>query len=219
MKTIKILLIICCAGSFLDAANVTIQNINDDGNAAYALFDESGALIDGATSNNIRIGYFSGSFDPDLAWASGNLDSLNSNFVQFGTSSAGMAGINGVFQSEIVAASDSFSGEQITLWATNGAAFTDLSGQHLIYTFDTLTFQSDPWVGQVLLGTNSGSFLNESGIASGEFGNFSNDYDLGGGSLSGFNTVSPVPEPSTYALFAGILSIGYVVVRRARARA
>ena len=28
-----------------------------------------------------------------------------------------------------------------------------------------------------------------------------------------------VPEPSTYALFAGILSIGYIIVRRSRARA
>ena len=36
----------------------------------------------------------------------------------------------------------------------------------------------------------------------------------------GFQVVSQVvPEPSTYALLAGILSIGYVVVRRSRSRA
>lgn len=40
------------------------------------------------------------------------------------------------------------------------------------------------------------------------------------GDVSGNNFItSPVPEPSTYALLAGILSIGYVVVRRSRSRA
>ncbi len=37
--------------------------------------------------------------------------------------------------------------------------------------------------------------------------------------IASMNSLSAVPEPSTYALFAGIFALGYIVVRRSRSRA
>jgi hypothetical protein len=202
----------------LNAASVIVTNINGD--AAYGLFDQSGSRVSGSFSDNIRIGYFESSFNPDTAWSNGDIALLNTNFVQYGDSFGMLDDFDGVINGAPDVESTPFVGNQITLWATDGSSFTSQSGQHLIYTFDSLTFEEEPWIGgQVLLGTDSGSFLNESGFASGEFGNFSYDYELGGGALPGFNTVSPVPEPSTYALFAGVFALGYIMIRRSRSKA
>ena len=205
---------------YLNAASVIVTNTNSGADAAYGLFNQNGSLISESFSNNIRIGYFNSAFDPDTAWSNGDIAQLDANFVQFGNTFGMFNGFDGVIDGAAAADSTPFVGNQITLWATDGSSFTSQSGQHMIYSFDALTFQAEPWKdGQVLLGTDTGSFLNESGFASGDFGNFTYDSGLGGGTLPGFNTVLPVPEPSTYALLAGVLVLGFSVVRRSRAKA
>lgn len=180
------------------AAVVTVTNMNNAGDGAFSLFNQSGTLVQGTTTDNLRLGYFTISDSAVQSfWASGNLTALESHFVQYG-SAFGMndfgAGYNGVFQGGPSDNSDLFVGKAMTLWASTGSNFLSTSSEYLIFRFDE-TFQPEPWVGgQVLLGTSSGALL------VGDFGNFSHDYGLGAGTLPGYNTVATVPEPTTVVL-------------------
>jgi len=198
MKKLLVILTMGLAADFCQAAVVTVTNMNNAGDGAFSLFSQSGTLVPGTTTDNLRLGYFS---IPDSSvqslWASGNLTALGSNFVQYG-SSFGMqdfgAGFNGVFQGGPTDNSDPFVGKTMTLWASTGSNFLSTSSEYLIFRFDE-TFQPELWVGgQVLLGTSSGMLL------VGAFGNFSYDYGLGSGTLPGYNTVATVPEPATGVL-------------------
>ena len=213
MKTIKLTLTSLVAASSLFGASINVQNINNAGNAAYGLFDKDGTLVSGSLTDNLKVGYFADGFNADAAWASGNIAALNANFTTYG-SEFGMfgPGFDGAFQGAPNTTSTPFVGKQITLWATDGGS------QHLIYTFSSLTFEAEPWTGgAVLLGTDAGDFINAGGVAAGGYGNYSHDFALGGGALDGFNTVSAVPEPSTFAALAGLCALGAVIVRRRRA--
>lgn len=204
----------CCVLtiSVLSAWNLNIQNLTASNDAAFGLFDSSGTLIGRSTSGNLRLGTFTPAYDAQAAWDSGDLSGLDTNFLAFG-SSFGMndfsGGFDGVFQTAIdQTVSSSLDNEPIFLWATNGSSFTDGSGEHLIYVFDQNFPEEVASPSDIILGVNTGSFI------AGEFGNFSNDYSLGGGSRDGFNTVSPVPEPSTFALIAGCFGLAVAMVRR-----
>ncbi|MFP4673272.1 MAG: PEP-CTERM sorting domain-containing protein [Opitutales bacterium] len=197
--------------NLLSAWNVSVSNSVGDG--AFGLFDENGTLVDGSTTENIRIGSFN-SFDAQSAWDVGDLSAIDSNFAGYGDS-FGMndfnSGVNGIFENAIdepVAAG--LEGDSIVLWATNGGAFTASSAQHLIYEFDKVFPEEPAGPSDLTLGVDNGSFI------AGEFGNFSNDFGMGGGEKDGFNTVSAVPEPSTYAALVGLCVFVFVSFRRRR---
>jgi len=211
-------LIILVAGlmtsCFLQAAVVTTSNLNFTGDGIFALFNQNGTLVP-AANGEVRIGYFTISDSAILqAWDLGDLELLNGNFIQFGAT-FGLedfdADINGAFEGGPSGNSDPFNGKPIVLWASNSkSGFTNLSAEYLIYRFDT-TFQTDPWFGEVFLGTTPGVML------VGESGKYSHDVGFGAGPLPGFNTVAAVPEPSTAVLltlsFCGVLFL----LRRKRA--
>ncbi|WP_269525561.1 PEP-CTERM sorting domain-containing protein [Coraliomargarita parva] len=206
------LLTVALSFQSVSALNLNIQNISDSGDAAYGLFDSTGTLVDGSLTSNLRLGAFADTYDAQAAWDSGNIADLDANFIEyevFGMNDFG-AGIDGVFQTALTTLTSTAGVEGLTivLWATDGGAFDSTSSEHLIYVFDTV-FPDEPAApGDLLLGTSSGSIL------AGAFGNYSNDYGLGGGALDGFNTVGAVPEPSTYAALAGLLALAYVAIRR-----
>jgi hypothetical protein len=200
--------------------NIQITNIVSlelDGISAHSLFDSNGDLLSSSNglNNNIRLGAFNSGFDALASWNTGDLLSLNSNFNSFG-STFGMndlgGGLDGLVQSGVEATVNSTNQEgfPIVLWATNGGSFTSSDTEHLIFVFNT-NFPVEPASPtDILLSDSTGSLI------AGGFGNFSQTYGEQP-TLDGFNTVSVVPEPSTYAAIAGFLALGWVMLHRRQA--
>lgn len=201
-KLYKIVLL----GIFLAVTNISshagtllITNLTMMAEAAFGLADQSGNLISGSVTNNVRAGYFSIS-DTEIIdlWNAGNITELNASFVQFGgfTSMQDFdQGYNGLFQNSVVTFADPFEGKNIYLYISNVSNFTNAAGEYMIYKFAG-TFTMDPFHGEQLLGTSPGTLL------VGGYNNFQFDYELGEGLLPAFNTVAVVPEPSVLMLFA-----------------
>jgi hypothetical protein len=217
MKTTKFLLTIAALLTAVSAhaVNLSVQNLNNAGNGAYGLFDNTGTLLSSSITGNLRVGAFNSGFDAQSAWDSGDLASLNTNFNQFSTNFSLNdfgGGFNGLFQDALdQTVSATLDEEAIVFWAYKGVSFTDVSSEHFIYTFNA-SFPVEPAGAPItlILGESAGS------IIAGAQGNFSNDYGIGGGSLPGFNTVNVVPEPSTYAALVGMLALGFATLRRRR---
>jgi len=199
--------------------NLQIQNIvtlEVDGISAHSLFESSGDILsasDGLT-NNIRLGAFTSGYDAQADWDTGNIDDLNTNFNSFG-STFGMNDFGGAFDGLVQTTvfdtvnSTTQEGFPIVLWATSGGAFTSSETEHLIFVFTT-NFPAEPASPtDIVLSDSTGSLI------AGEFGNFSQTYGAQP-TLDGFNTVSVVPEPSAFAAIAGMLTLGFVIVRRRR---
>ena len=105
-------------------------------------------------------------------------------------------------------------GSQIYFWAFNDSILSNATEWAIVRNSDSSWLvPSDPTPGStsINLGVSTGTRFIEFGDESSNLGPTAAEFNV--------QTMLVVPEPSTYALFAGILSIGYVVVRRARARA
>lgn len=205
MRILECILASLLGSLSLQAGPILLQNLTTDETAGYGLFDSGGTLLSGSITGNLRLGYFNMDDTAVMAaWAAGNLGLLNSSFVQYGARGDMQSwggSYDGLFQTSISATSNPFSGQNVYLFVGNGSNFSDTSAEYLIYKFDVV-FQPESFVAQVLLGTTSGRLL------IGGYDHFSHDYQLGGGALSGFNTVSVVPEPAAYALLlTGILAL------------
>jgi len=215
-KSLAISIALVASSSPLLSASVAIQNLNEAETDGYALFDSEGNLLPSSLDGNIRIGFFNDAFNANSAWTAGDLAALNANFNQFGSAFGIFAGFDGAFQDGATSTDSAFSSQEIVLWVSNSESFTDSSSEHLIVAFDSIVFPADEINGSesVILGIDPSSFIGSGGGLAGEFGNYSHDFGLGSGSLPGFNTVSVVPEPSTYAAIAGILALSWVMIRR-----
>ena len=118
---------------------------------------------------------------------------------------AGIVGSSNIFNDSVVSfSSESYSGDDAVFTSDQPffiAWFPDLSvTDTVILAGEVYGLSSDPsW-----LTPSSGSL--QSLLPAGNGGNAQ-------------FTVSPVPEPSTYALFAGLLTLGFIAVRRSRSRA
>ena len=105
-------------------------------------------------------------------------------------------------------------GSQIFFWAFNDPDLSSATEWAIVRNTDsTWMVPADPVPGttNIDLGANTPTRIIE-------FGAESATVSLGGSLNVQSALVSAVPEPSTYALFAGILSIGFVAVRRHRSR-
>lgn len=202
----------------LGASSLTVQNLNTAGDGAYGLFDDAGTLLPDTLTSSIRVGYFDDLSAASIFWQAGDIASLDSSFNQYGSAFGISSGFDGGFQGGPSDVDAQFSGQVVTIWISNSNSFTNESAgaEYLIYMFDSKTFPADNVNGldDIILGEDAGTFLSGS---AGEFGNYSNDFDLGGNvALAGFNTVGIVPEPSTYAALSGLLALTWVMLRRRR---
>jgi hypothetical protein len=211
----KFFLPLLTAACSLSASTVSIQNLNSTETAGYALFDSSGSLLADSLTDNIRLGSFNTSFNAAGAWDLGDLNALNLNFNQFGSTFGIFNGFNGGFQAALADVNNDFSSDTITLWVSSTNSFSDDNSEYLIFTFDSKVFPADAVNGSesLIFGVDSGVFLSATNPA-GELGNFNHDFGFGGGSLPGFNTVNVIPEPSTYAAILGLLALSFVATRR-----
>lgn len=199
--------------SLASAAVVNFQNLNTAGDNGYGLFDESNTRLSTDLTENVRVGFFDlTNTEINNLWGSGDLTSLDAAFVDFGLS--GMSIADGLFQDVANAAitgSSNFINQKITLFVSTSSNFVDENEEYFIFQFDN-TFQSDDsglFTTGVILGEDLGTLL------VGDDNNPNATFDYGGGSaLQGYNTASVVPEPSAFAAIAGILALGWVMVRR-----
>ena len=154
--------------------------------------------LDGDAVDSIAIGYFTGAANAELSgWnpfatstTFQTLDGLSINTENSVDVSLGIGS-----DAWLLVSDDSFSG---LIRSNDWDAITGASPPAL----ESLIYQLGP-----SNTISSSSFLGDLAV-----------FDNGGQGGSGL-LVQVVPEPSTYALFAGILSIGYIIVRRSRARA
>ncbi|AHF89582.1 glycosyltransferase family 1 [Opitutaceae bacterium TAV5] len=199
----------------LQAGPLLLQNLTTDETAGYGLFDSDGGLLSGATTGNLRLGYFSlDDAGIAAAWAAGDLGLLSNSFVQYGARGDMQnwgGAYDGLFQTSISATSNPFAGQNVYLFVSTGSDFTDTGAEYLIYKFDVV-FQPESFVAQALLGTTPGQLL------VGGYNHFSHDYQLGGGALPGFNMVAVVPESGAWALLFSGVSVLACLRRRVATR-
>ncbi len=195
-----------------DASFLLVKNMTPEGDSAYSIFDEQGALIPGSMTDNIRIGYFTAGYNAQTAWANGDLAGLDSNFHRVGPlwGMYDAPGNDGLFEIDMtLGETDQYSAFNVVLWISNGTDFADIAAQHLIYEF-SITFPdgTDLFLSrEAILGIDTGDLI------AGGWGNYSHDYGLGP-VLPGFNLAS-IPEPSTWLLL-GIAGAGFAAARRRR---
>ena len=168
-----------------------ITNFSND-NSTFIIADIAGDGFDFGV-NSVGATLAKGSFFDDdyiIAYNPVSISGFGSSIPGNATFTLGEGGTAANQQFYVIAFSTK-SGDNITI--TEGDKFDKLEGSDWLIpsnNSDTISFVSG----------GAGSSFEQLSLANG-------------------NNFTVVPEPSTYALFAGILSIGYVVVRRARARA
>ncbi|MGK0456334.1 MAG: hypothetical protein ACJAUA_000632 [Zhongshania aliphaticivorans] len=177
--------------------------------------DGSGSpLSDG---NIVLIGNFdtSGVFDFSSIGTS-EYDSYNevsSFFTQYGLDTTETEfGASGVQQGGTGPSSDT--GSAIYFWAFNSSDVSLATEWAIVSNTDLSWFvpSDSPIPGSTSI--DIGGLADTRSI---EFGNLSSN--LGIGDQLNIQTALLVPEPSTYALFAGVLAFGYIVIRRSRSQA
>jgi len=194
-------LAITLAASSVSAATITFSNTNTAFDSLLAVVSSTDQVITNG-NGSISVGYFT----DDTAVSSGDF----SSFVQFGSSTtfgAGNAfGVSSIYVGETsqdILAGSSFIDENIYTFVTFG-------GDALVAK-STLTFQQDNPT--FVAGMD---IANDGGISYLFGGTAGPLVDLGGGDVASIR-LQAVPEPSAYAALAGLMALGYVMVRRRRA--
>jgi len=194
MKT-KLILSLIFAVATANAATITFTNI-DSSFAGTAIVDSAGSAL-GLTST-AQVGYFS----DETSASAGDFTS----WVGFGTGSFGagydIAGLYNVEVSASTAGASSFIGQAITTFITNSA------GTEYLVAKSNQTFgQDNP------LFTATYNLFSDSGTSYLFGGTAGPSVDYGAGAQASVATAA-VPEPSTYATLAGLLALGFVMLRR-----
>ena len=159
---------------------------------------------------------FSGTVEGSTTWtAIGSTDSVNA-LTNTGTTGAG-TGIGTYLLNDTL-----FAADYTTLWTTNAKPSLNITESGVIGGTALV------WTGTGATGTASGKYLGavegragKSNVTSGQSqnwwitnSNIANTTELSMYAMSGVLTV--VPEPSSFALLGGLLSLGFVMVRRRR---
>lgn len=172
-----------------------VANINYGSVAALggALFQGS----DGSSADSISIGYFTGSANAALTgWVSIQQDTSFNTSTGFNTGAGTNFDVSSAIGLDawILVADGSESGLiRGNDWATISGATAPTPTPTLAYQFgDSYSSSNVTILGDIAVTNNAGQ---------------------GGTGIS----VSVVPEPSTYAMLAGALALGYVMVRRRKA--
>lgn len=203
-----------CTLAAASMANVLVQNVSENDQGIYSLFNQQGVLLSPEVGNTVRLGTFTEGFNIGEAWSSGDIYALESNFLQFGHNGSLLPidEVHGLIQELFTSDNAAFSAKPIVLWVSDTADFLNPLGQHLIFRFNT-NFDMGPSSEQtVSLRPGTGDLL------VGGFGFYSHDYGLPDGALPGFNLEAVVPEPATYALVIGAALAGLVALRRRSGR-
>ena len=189
----------------LKGAEVSLSNFDGGGSGALPIVDSTGTLL--GSSSTAAIGFFT----DEAAVALGDFSSFNQFGGDLNFASVAANNIEGLIAgdySEDILSGSNFIGEEITLFVRNS---TD--SEWLVARTERVFAEDAP------IFSSSINLFNDSDITY-LFGGVpgpSIDYSAQGltGLQSSIST-SPVPEPSTYALFAGVLILGYSVIRRSR---
>ena len=195
MRT-KLILSLIFAVATANAATISFSNFDSGSFAGLVIVDSSDAAL-GLTST-AQVGYFT----DEAAVGGGDFAS----WVGFGAAANFGAGysIDGLFAADAsasTAGASSFIGQAITTFITNS------TGDEYLVAKSGQTFgQDNPlFTATYNLFTDSTTYL--FGGASGSA------VDFGTGPQSSVATQA-VPEPSTYATLAGLLALGFVMLRR-----
>jgi hypothetical protein len=191
MKKLLLLAGILSAG--LSANAQSIANI-DYGSAP----EVGGALFFGTDSNaadSISIGYFSGAANLTLdGWTSFGSDSAfeNGAFNMAAAANADVTAATGSVAWILISDGSDYGLITNGSWSTISGAASPATPTALAYTFGGSDISSET--------TSLGVSITDNG------GN--------GGAGLGITVLGAVPEPSTYALFAGALAFAFVAIRR-----
>ncbi|WP_244648130.1 MULTISPECIES: PEP-CTERM sorting domain-containing protein [unclassified Lentimonas] len=163
---------------------------------------ESDGTTKVSTGDYVSVGYFSDGFDfssiPTLTWDALGASSYTELTGSYGITSDGVSGGGGTATGIL--------GKTLYVWFFADASVPtspDLIGSQ---EFGLFSGSGADWTAK---GDNPFSDFNNlsvSGITDNEYGSI-----IGGGV-----SLSPVPEPSTYAALAGLCALGAVMVRRRR---
>jgi hypothetical protein len=206
------LAIVIHAAMLHDAAQgaaITIRNTLDNGTGAYAIATKSFVPFDNTdpNPNNNGFGVLGRMTVSDAAiaafWNAGNIPAIQAAFQPFGApftlESTGLAGaFLDTRSADTRASQNNFGGSPIFLWVYKGLTI-GAATEHLIASL-AAAFPTDPESGGPLTGTANLRPGGVSNLIVGGAGGFSLDYGAGSGPLPGYNTVAPVPEPSTVSL-------------------
>ena len=196
MKT-KLILSLIFAVATANAATISFSNFDSGSFAGLAIVDSAGTSL--GLSSTAQVGYFT----DEAAVGGGDFTS----WVGFGAAAnfgAGydIAGLYSADASASTAGASSFIGQAITTFITNAA------GTEYLVAKSNQTFgQDNP------LFTATYNLLSDSGTSYLFGGTAGPSVDYGTGAQSSVATAA-VPEPSTYATLAGLIALGFVMLRR-----
>jgi hypothetical protein len=192
MKSLYLFCILILVNANLQATTVTLS-----GETVFES-DENSPLSGGSY---VSVGYFTDGFDfdtiPSLTWS--NLLSTSYNEI------SGSFTINPAGNGAGIGSQTNIFGESLFVWFFDT---TNMPVLILDQEFGLFSSSSLEWTAKGDSVSDFNSLVIED-IDIVEYGSIVN----GGVSLA------PVPEPSTYALFAGVLAFGYIVIRRSRSQA
>ena len=219
MRTL-IFTILIASASLARAATITLDNLNDTGNAAYGIRDAAGTLVSGSSYTGIMGRFTITDSAVQTNFASGNVSAISSGFSAFdpvgGTFSLDSLA-DGAFQAsesfDTKASSNTFGGTSIYAVFYKGTSIA--TATEMMIAKLTATFPTDPETGLALTGTASVSPAGISSLLVGSSGGAAHDYGFGGGALPTYQMalVGAAPEPSR-VLLAGLGVMGLVIRRR-----
>ena len=192
MITKKLLLFFASASiaSSIQASTVTLSGSSVFESDGITLLDED---------SYVSIGYFANGFDfssitSSLSWSDLNTSSYTEIIGESGINPAGTAGVS--------VTKDGIFGESLYVWF-----FDTLNTPNIIaeQEFGLFSSTNTEWIG------NGDGVLDFNNLLIGDI----DIVEFGSIEAAGIS-LTPVPEPSTYALFVGVLAIGYIVIRRLR---
>lgn len=216
-------LLIVAAASALATPSVVV---NWTGEVTNGLGDASGTPL--AVGDQLKLGYFNIN-DATIQANASNQSFLNSHFTLFDTTTIGdignplapkdTAGIAGYFAASSPAQSTvslGLSGKQIYMWAFNAVSWASATQQGIFSATTSNWFFPDD---SSTPSTTSIDLNQVTDIIVGGFGT-GTAKDSNNISQPLFNTAlivtSPIPEPSSFALFGGLAALGALAVRRRR---
>jgi|694.fasta_scaffold54095_4 hypothetical protein len=208
MKFAPLILIILA--SFANAATFTVGNVNNP-NDSNAITLSNGTLIaNGAGS--VQVGYFSGVVDVPGASLATLVSTFNpyGNLLNFGAGFVGADG-NGIFSGNISGTplAAPYAGQPLYLVITNSAAgFTALgvtaATEFLVWSKPSTFASSEPSTDTINVQNAAGT------LVQGGYNNFQHTFTSFGGTIAvpAYNTVTLIPEPSTFLLASlGVLGL------------